>query len=127
MQTMIIIASLLSLSFSYLELSNVLRLTMEVLCGYQRLSHDILPASGFDLSKLLTPVEASADLPDNMVEILTLLLGAPAGSLKWHHPVCCVVHIYLYYLIGFRVEEHIAVLSDIFDGCRKWNSCQYCM
>ncbi|XP_065899031.1 nucleolar pre-ribosomal-associated protein 1-like isoform X3 [Dysidea avara] len=69
-----------------IESSNVLRQTMEVLCGYQRLSHDILSASGFDLTRLLTPVKTSDDLPDNLVEILTLLLGAPAGSLKWHQP-----------------------------------------
>lgn len=65
----------------------MLRLTMEVLCGYQRLSQDILSASGFDLTRLLTPVKESDDLPDNLVEILTLLLGAPAGSIKWHQPV----------------------------------------
>jgi len=75
----------------FLELSNVLRQTMEVLCGYQRLSHDILSASGFDLTRLLTPVKTSSDLPDNLVEILTLLCGAPAGSLKWHQPVCMYV------------------------------------
>jgi len=61
--------------------------TLETLCGYQRLSHDILSASGFDLTKLLPPVITSDDLPKNLLPVLTLLLGAPVGTLKWHLPV----------------------------------------
>ena len=64
--------------------------TLEVLCGYQRLSHDILSASGFDLTKLLPSVATPDDLPENLLSILSLLLGAPVGILKWHHPVSTV-------------------------------------
>ena len=65
---------------------------MEVLCGYQRLSHDILSASGFDLTKLLPLVITSDDLPENLLLILSLLLEAPVGALKWYHPVsACII------------------------------------
>ena len=66
--------------------------TLEVLCGYQRLSHDILSASGFDLTKLLPLVITSDDLPENLLLILSLLLEAPVGALKWYHPVsACII------------------------------------
>ena len=70
--------------------------SLEVLCGFQRLSPDILSASGFDLTKLLPSVTTSDDLPENLLLVLNLLSGAPVGTLKWHHPVsCCVVVKYI--------------------------------
>ena len=64
--------------------------TLEALCGYQRLSCDILSASGFDLTKLLPSVTTSDDIPENLLLVLSLLLGAPVGTLKWHHPVSVI-------------------------------------
>ena len=64
--------------------------SLEILCGYQRLSPDILSASGFDLTKLLPSVMTCDDLPENLLLVLNLLLGAPVGTLKWDHPVSCV-------------------------------------
>ena len=67
--------------------------SLEILCGYQRLSPDILSASGFDLTKLLLSVITSDDLPENLLLVLNLLLGAPVGTLKWHQPVSCCVAV----------------------------------
>ena len=67
--------------------------SLEILCGYQRLSHDVLSASGFDLSKLLPSLITCDDLPENLLSVLTLLLRAPIGTLKWHHPVS--MHTYV--------------------------------
>lgn len=89
--------------------------TLEILCGYQRLSHDILSASGFDLTKLLPSVITSDDLPENLLSVLTLLLGAPIGTLKWHLPVSIVC---IYTLKIFRTYCSIEItVGNGLDTC----------
>ena len=86
--------------------------TLEVLCGYQKLS-----ASGFDLTKLLPSVITSGDLPENLLLVLSLLWVAPVGTLKWHHPVS------MYVLLNTVYKATCYSYGFLYLQCVTWSFC----
>ena len=91
--------------------------TLDVLCGYQKLSPDMLSASGFDLTKLLPSVITSDDLPENLLLVLLLLLGAPVGTLKWHHLVS------MYVLLNTVYKATCYSYGFLYLQCVTWSFC----